>query len=181
MHLSPHVCLPHQSDSSTRLCLFLLCYLPKMSIVLSSIGQIIDRGLGVLMGEYLGENMFKEIQKQKTFKGIKQPYFSYILIAHITNLCSSSPCIEAKKATAEAEPSDTEATLSGFNIVHFVYKMLLSNFLKITLNTFSFLLLFFFFCFFLNANGCTFTVIKCLMCLLTVTEFPKENYLETKR
>lgn len=57
--------------------------------------------------------------------------------------------------------------------------MLLSNFLKITLNTFSFLL--FFFCFFLNANSCTFTGIKCLMCLLTVTELPKENYLETKR
>lgn len=59
--MSPHVYLPHQSDSSTMLCLFF--FLPKMSIALSSTGQIIDRGLGVLLRECLGENMFKEIQK----------------------------------------------------------------------------------------------------------------------
>lgn len=50
--------------------------------------------------------------------------------------------METRKATGEAEPSDTEATVSGFNIVHFVYKMFLSNFLKFTLNIFYFLFLF---------------------------------------
>lgn len=43
--------------------------------------------------------------------------------------------METGKAAAEAEPSDTEATVSGFDLVHFVYKMLLSNFLKFILNT----------------------------------------------
>lgn len=113
----------------------------------------------------LGDIRLKNLHNE----GMKWPYFSYALVAHFIHLRSSSPCMEIRKATAEAELSDMEAAVRGFDRVHFVYKMLLSNFLQFTLSTFYFLFSFLFF----NTNSCTFIVIKCQMCLLSLSFLKK--------
>lgn len=101
----------------------------------------------------------------------------YILAACFANPHSSSPWIEPERQlTVKGRPMDTEVTVNSFDMIHSVYKMLLSNFLKFAHGTFYCLK------FFKNVNHCTFTVTKYNIVLaLCLPLFPEENYLETKR
>lgn len=65
-----------------------------MIITMHSTSQIVNKVFWVLMWVY-GD---KRIENPRE---MKSSYFSYILAAHFTDLCLSSPGIETRKATAE--------------------------------------------------------------------------------